>query len=108
MVDWAGLNVQVFHGEKAYEMAEEQYHEVEEGPPVDEIAKLIQAFPKRTQRIVRMRFGFDGGGPMTLQRVGDRVGVTKERVRQIANVALDHIRDRMLSKGIVPKSRSIT
>ncbi len=41
------------------------------------------------------RFGLDGGGetnPLTLEQVGQIIGVTKERVRQIQNKALDKIR----------------
>ena len=45
--------------------------------------------------VIYHRFGLDGGGetnPLTLEQVGQIIGVTKERVRQIQNKALDKIR----------------
>ncbi|MEE9211954.1 MAG: sigma factor-like helix-turn-helix DNA-binding protein, partial [Phycisphaeraceae bacterium] len=47
------------------------------------------------QTVIYHRFGLDGGedsAPLTLEQVGQIIGVTKERVRQIQNKALDKIR----------------
>ena len=42
----------------------------------------------REATILRYRFGLDGGTEKTLEEVGEKFGVTRERVRQIQNLAL--------------------
>jgi RNA polymerase primary sigma factor len=39
-----------------------------------------------------MRFGLDDGRPKTLEEIGDRLGVTRERIRQIQEEALKKMR----------------
>ena len=39
-----------------------------------------------------MRFGLDGNHPLTLEEVGERFDITRERVRQIQNIALHKMR----------------
>ena len=51
-----------------------------------------QVLPPREARILRLRFGFDEGKPMSLQEIGDLEGVTRERVRQIEATALRRLR----------------
>jgi RNA polymerase primary sigma factor len=46
----------------------------------------------REATVVRLYFGFDGGDPMTLESIGRRLGVTRERVRQIKDRALSRLR----------------
>ena len=43
-------------------------------------------------RLVRLRFGIDGGQPMTLEDIGARFGITRERVRQIEQKAMRKLR----------------
>lgn len=43
---------------------------------------------RREARILSLRFGMDDGQPWTLQRIGDELGITRERVRQIERHAL--------------------
>ena len=47
--------------------------------------------------ILRYRFGLDGGTEKTLEEVGEKFGVTRERVRQIQNIALNKLR-KMIEK----------
>ena len=54
----------------------------------DALAQLRQ----RDAGILRMYFGFDGKGPMTLEQIGARLGITRERVRQIRDRALRRLR----------------
>ncbi|MEN0021624.1 MAG: sigma factor-like helix-turn-helix DNA-binding protein, partial [Planctomycetota bacterium] len=42
----------------------------------------------REARILRLRFGLDGQEPMTLKQIADEVGISRERVRQLADEAL--------------------
>jgi RNA polymerase primary sigma factor len=73
-------------------------------PPPDEIyaqadlivhvRKKLGEFDERDQLVVRMRFGLDEfeGQTFTLKEIGERVGVTRERVRQIEKELLDKLR----------------
>ena len=51
----------------------------------------------REATILRARFGLDGGTEKTLEEVGEKFGVTRERVRQIQNIALKKLR-KMIEK----------
>ena len=53
--------------------------------------------------ILRSRFGLDGGTEKTLEEVGAKFGVTRERVRQIQNIALIKLR-KMIEKMEAVKS----
>lgn len=45
--------------------------------------EILMTFPQRERDIVIMRFGLNGNDPMTLDEIGKKIGVTRERVRQI-------------------------
>ncbi|MEM7164718.1 MAG: RNA polymerase sigma factor RpoD/SigA [Planctomycetota bacterium] len=49
---------------------------------------LLGLLEDRDARILRMRYGLDTGDPMTLKEIGERVSLSRERVRQIENEAL--------------------
>jgi RNA polymerase primary sigma factor len=49
----------------------------------------------REAKVLRLRFGLDGEEPMTLKDIGVRLGLTRERVRQIEREALSKMRERM-------------
>ena len=52
------------------------------------IETCLQVIDQREAEILRLHFGFDTGDPMTLQKIGERLGVTRERVRQLEAEAL--------------------
>ncbi len=52
------------------------------------IEKLLGLIEVRDARILRMRYGLENGDPMTLKEIGERVNLSRERVRQIENEAL--------------------
>ncbi len=52
------------------------------------IEELLATLDDRETRILRMRYGLDNGDPMTLKEIGERVSLSRERVRQIENEAL--------------------
>jgi RNA polymerase primary sigma factor len=69
--------------------------------PFDEIVKqndnemvkeVLATLDARESRILAMRFGLDNGRPKTLEQVGVRLGVTRERIRQIQESALQKMR----------------
>jgi RNA polymerase primary sigma factor len=53
---------------------------------------LMSTLTPREARILRMRFGFRDGVDHTLEEVGDRFGITRERIRQIEQRALQRLR----------------
>lgn len=55
---------------------------------------------EREQLIVRCRFGLDDSAVMTLEEIGQHLGVTRERVRQLQNRALAKLRDSAQSLGL--------
>ena len=62
----------------------------------DEWSKLEECFSKlrdREREVVERRFGLNGYNPSTLDEVGNLLGVTRERVRQIQLNALSRLRD---------------
>jgi RNA polymerase primary sigma factor len=62
-----------------------------------ELGGLIGVLDHREKKIIFERFGLNGGKPKTLEDVGKNFGVTRERIRQLQNIALAKLR-RALSK----------
>jgi RNA polymerase primary sigma factor len=58
----------------------------------DDISRLICTLNSREQAVIRMRFGLDDGKPKTLEEIGRRFSVTRERIRQIEARALHKLR----------------
>ena len=52
------------------------------------IEEVLQALSDREARVLKMRFGLENHQPMTLEEVGKKFGVTRERIRQIEAKAL--------------------
>jgi RNA polymerase primary sigma factor len=55
---------------------------------IDMIERLLSMLEDREAEILRMRYGLVDGDPMTLKEIGERVNLSRERVRQIENEAL--------------------
>jgi RNA polymerase primary sigma factor len=62
-----------------------------------EMDGLLDLLDKREKKIITQRFGLNGGKPKTLEDVGKDFGITRERIRQLQNIALAKLR-RALSK----------
>jgi RNA polymerase primary sigma factor len=58
----------------------------------EEIADLLRVLDDRERKIIMSRFGLDGGNTRTLEEVGEKFGVTRERIRQLQNIALAKLR----------------
>jgi RNA polymerase primary sigma factor len=67
---------------------------------------LLEELNGREKRIIARRFGFGGGERKTLQQVGDEMGVSRERIRQLENAALVKLR-RALSQKENPAEVSV-
>ncbi|HXI19112.1 MAG TPA: sigma-70 family RNA polymerase sigma factor [Chloroflexota bacterium] len=63
----------------------------------DELASLLAHLTIRERRILELRYGLGAREPLTLQEIGEEVGLTRERVRQIEGEALEKLRDRSRS-----------
>jgi RNA polymerase primary sigma factor len=53
--------------------------------------ELLEMLDSRESRILKLRFGIGSGEPMTLKAIGKRFGLTRERVRQMEQQALDKL-----------------
>ncbi|MFA7006615.1 MAG: RNA polymerase sigma factor RpoD/SigA [Verrucomicrobiia bacterium] len=67
-----------------------------------DITALLHKLDEREQLILRHRFALDGGKEQTLEEIGAALNVTRERVRQIQNIALRKLR-KMMEKQEKPK-----
>jgi RNA polymerase primary sigma factor len=52
------------------------------------LRRALDQLPEREREVVRLRYGIDGEEPAPLREIGERLGVTPERVRQIESSAL--------------------
>jgi RNA polymerase primary sigma factor len=57
-----------------------------------EVVALLDDLDQRESKILRLRYGLEGGDPMTLKEIGAEIGLTRERVRQIESEALQKIK----------------
>jgi len=84
--------------------------EDDESPPPTEVAyqqllretleEVMTALSPREARILRLRFGLRDGRAHTLEEVGEKFGLTRERIRQIEHQALDRLRHPHRSKQL--------
>jgi RNA polymerase primary sigma factor len=58
----------------------------------DKIEEVLTTLSPREARILRLRFGLHNGRPYTLEEVGQKFGLTRERIRQIEGKALRRLR----------------
>jgi RNA polymerase primary sigma factor len=78
------------------ENAVDPYENVRESNLQSDLDGMINSLDKREADILRMRFGLDGQDELTLEEVGRKFKVTRERVRQLQNLALQKIRKLMV------------
>jgi len=79
------------------ENADSPYEQLEEKTVTKMLREMVKTLDPREATILQYRFGLDGGSEKTLEEVGAKFGVTRERVRQIQNIALHKLR-RMIEK----------
>ena len=62
---------------------------------VGDVNRVLNELDPREADIIRLRFGLEGRDPLTLEEVGEKIGVTRERVRQLQEQALRQLRKNM-------------
>ena len=88
-------------------MLEEMFADPKSVPPDEQVLQsdelntisiLLDAIDDREATILRLRYGLDGSEPLTLKQIGEVVGLTRERVRQIEQAAIGKLNQRINSR----------
>ncbi len=58
----------------------------------EQVREVLDALPMREAQVLMLRYGFQDGRAHTLQEVGNKMGITRERVRQIESQAINRLR----------------
>jgi len=83
-----------------FEEAVRPEEEVEERLLAEHIERALDTLTPRDARVVRLYFGLDGGREHTLEEIGNMLGVTRERVRQLRDRALKRLREGELGTAL--------
>jgi RNA polymerase primary sigma factor len=70
------------------ERAEDPFAALRDKDLREEVGDLLDVLDPRERKIIAFRFGLGGGKERTLEEVGRKFGVTRERIRQLQNIAL--------------------
>jgi len=65
-----------------------------------DLAGIVDALSENERTVIRLRFGLEDAEPMTLEAIGRRMGITRERVRQIEAVGLKKLRGLLADRGV--------
>lgn len=69
---------------------------------VSQVKNSLNTLDPRESQVIRYYFGIDREQSMTLEEIGDRLGLTRERVRQIRNKAISRLRHISRSRALRP------
>src|SRR5689334_4707839 len=69
--------------------------ELLENDAMKHVMEMLATMDQREATVLRMRFGLDSHEPRTLKEIGEQLGLTRERVRQIETEALNKMADSM-------------
>lgn len=64
-----------------------------------QVLTLLDDLEPREAKVLRLRYGLEGGEPLTLLQIGERLDLTRERVRQIEREALKKLGEKMHGEG---------
>ena len=65
-----------------------------------EIERAVSTLTQREADVIRLYFGLNGSHPMTLEEIGEKFDLTRERVRQIKEKAIRRLRHASRSKAL--------
>jgi RNA polymerase primary sigma factor len=63
-----------------------------EGTLSEDLEKVLATLPEREREIIVMYYGLNGEEPITLEEIGQRIGLTRERIRQIKEKAIQRLK----------------
>lgn len=66
----------------------------------EELTAIVGRLPPREAQVLRWRYGLEGATPLTLAEVGEALGVSRERARQLEERALKHLREAWGEKAL--------
>jgi len=66
---------------------------------LEALERMLASIDEREARVLSLRFGLDGDGPMTLRQAGKVLGLSRERVRQLEKRALKKLKEAMIGAG---------
>ena len=72
-----------------------------------DLARAVNSLGEREAMIIRMRFGLDGNDEMTLEEIGKKFNVTRERIRQLEQLSIKHMRRLMENRDNQRSSEEI-
>lgn len=61
---------------------------------IEEVSEFLEELPERDKDIIKLRYGLYDGKPRTLREIGEKYGISKERVRQLENNILNKLKKR--------------
>jgi RNA polymerase primary sigma factor len=67
---------------------------------VESISFLLGALPQREARIIRLRFGLENGDSHSMSQIGQLMGYSRERIRQLQHAALSKLRQMQTEYGL--------
>jgi RNA polymerase primary sigma factor len=82
--------------EDADEPLEEVFRQIRR----EELFRVLESLPARERKVLELRFGLKGERPRTLEEVGDRFGVTRERIRQVEAKTLSRLKNFRDAQGL--------
>ncbi|CAH8320357.1 unnamed protein product [Eruca vesicaria subsp. sativa] len=65
------------------------------------VRNLLNVLSLKERKIIKLRFGIDGGKQRSLYEIGEIYGLSKERVRQLESQALYRLKQNMNSHGLI-------
>jgi len=77
------------------ERADDPFEALSDKNMLNQIDTLLEVLDEREAKIIEARYGLGGRIAMTLEEVGREFGVTRERIRQLQNIALDKMREKL-------------
>ena len=66
----------------------------------EELLRVLDTLSLRERKVIELRFGLRGEQPRTLEEVGERFGVTRERIRQVEAKTLNRLKNYREAQGL--------